>query len=158
MNSTHCINKNKDNLYYFKLGTLCFFACWFSIAFLTNLFDLLNTLQITHEWKFHSGNYLALKKVIDTYSTPTAILNFLFVSDVFIQGLVAILFSFASLFYLTGRNAWPCIYLAFAISMALWAIFLILEEIFIAYAYEATHIRLLVLEIVSLLLLHWQRH
>lgn len=52
------------------------------------------------------------------------------------------------------RNAWPLINAAYGINMGLWATFLIIEEIFIAYSYEAAHIRLLSLELVLFLLIH----
>ena len=149
------INANKEySLYYFKLGVLLFFATWFLIAFLTNLIDLFNILNLTNQWKFHSSNYLALKEVLHIYNTPDIILNFLFFFNIFIQGISALLFFYASFRYFKNYNAWPLINIAFDASIALWAVFLVMEEIFIAYAYEATHIRLLMLEIISLLSLH----
>ncbi|MBX3710205.1 MAG: hypothetical protein KIT56_09515 [Gammaproteobacteria bacterium] len=151
------MNNYSDNKYYgiyfIKVGILFFFFLWFSIAFSSNFIDFLNSLGITNEWRFHSGNYDAVKKTIQIYNAPQSILNFLFYSDILIQATSALLFFAAFLSFFRKRDAWRLINSAYGISMALWAIFLIIEEIFIAYSYEAAHIRLL-LELVSFLLLH----
>ncbi len=146
-------NKNYS-LFYIQSGILLFFSFWFFIAFLTNLFDLLNNLGLINQWKFSSGNYASLQKVISIYSTPKIILTALFYSDISAQLLSSILFLVAFVQFLRKTNPWPYINVAFGISMALWAIFLIMEEIFISYSYEATHIRLLILEIMALIFLH----
>lgn len=80
--------------------------------------------------------------------------KFSFYCDIFIQAISALLFFLAFWAFFKKRNAWPLINIAFGISMALWAIFLIMEEFFIAYSYEGTHIRLLSLELISLCLFH----
>lgn len=153
INNNHTDNKYYG-VYYIKIGILFFFSLWFSIAFLSNFIDLLNSIGITNEWRFHSGNYDAVKKTIQIYNAHQNILNFLFYSDILIQATSALLFFAAFLSFFIKRNAWPLINSAYGISMALWATFLIIEEIFIAYSYEAAHIRLLLLELVSFLLLH----
>lgn len=150
MNCTHYEKNKSCNLFYLKQGILFFWACWFLIAFSTNLIDLLNAFHVTNEWKFHSGNYRTLENVINIYHAPSFILNLFFCSDIFIQGIAALLFFAASLRFWKSYDALPCINFAFGISMALWAMFLIMEEIFLAYSYEATHIRLLLLEMLSL--------
>lgn len=147
------LNSKSYGLDYLKLGILLFFAIWFFIAFLTNVIDLCNFLHITNQWQFHSGNYLALKTVTAIYDTPTLVLNLLFFCDILIQGISAVLFFIAFLQSLQ-QHSWSLINIAFSISMALWATFLILEEIFIAYTFEATHMRLLTLEMIALLTMH----
>ncbi len=47
----------------------------------------------------------------------------------------------------------PAVTLAFAVSLALWAAFILADEALIAYATEAVHMRLFVAELVSLLAL-----
>lgn len=47
-------------------------------------------------------------------------------------------------------DLWSYIILAFKLSMALWTLFLIFEEIFISYTYEARQIRLFILEMNAL--------
>lgn len=141
-------------LSYLKSGILLFFAVWFMLAFLTNLVDLFNNLHLTNQWKFNSGNYLALKSVLHIYNTPDFIFNFLFYCDISIEGLSAILFLIAGFHSLKKQNAWPYINIAFCLSMALWAVFLVMEEAFIAYGFEAVQIRLLSLELISLLAMH----
>ncbi|KTD61088.1 hypothetical protein [Legionella spiritensis] len=156
MNNT--ANTRTYALFYIKLGFLLFFACWFAIACLTNLVDLANAIHLTNEWAFHSGNLAALAKVLAIYHTPTWFLYALFCSDIIVQGTSAVLFAVASWQFGINRYPWPWINTAFGISMALWATFLVMEEIFIAYAFEATHIRLLILEMAALLVVHGLPH
>src|SRR5579883_1461477 len=124
-------------LFYIKVRILFFWSCWFFIAFLTNLTDFLTQTHIITETTFRSGNYEALEKVIEIYHTPLCILNFLFIMDLLSQGFSAFLFLIATICFLRNSgNKWPSINIAFGISVALWAVFLVMEEIFIAYPYE----------------------
>ena len=153
------LHKNQDyGLFYLKQIILLFWCAWFFIAFLTNFTDLLTTTHTMTASSFRSGNYSALEKVIAIHHTPHYLLNMLFILDIFIQGISAILFFTAAICFWRRIYTWQAINIAFGISMSLWAIFLIMEEIFIAYSYEATHIRLFVFEMVSLLVLHLLPH
>ena len=49
---------------------------------------------------------------------------------------------------ISARNA---VYVAFTTALLLWGAFLVADEIFIAYALEATHLRLFVSQLVTLL-------
>lgn len=82
----------------------------------------------------------------------------LFSLDIFAQGLSAILFFIAAFCLWKRVYVWQTINIAFSLSMSLWAVFLIMEELFIAYPYEATHIRLFMFEMISLLALHLLPH
>ncbi len=149
------INKKQDySLFYFKQGILLFWCCWFFIAFLTNLTDFLITTDTMTASSFRSSNYHALGKVISIYNTPHYFLNGLFSLDIFAQGISAILFLIAAFCFWQRTYVWQTINIAFSISMALWAVFLIMEEIFISYSFEGTHIQLFMFEMVSLLTLH----
>ena len=155
-------NNRNDNqvygLFFIKLGLLLFWASWFAIAFITNTTDFLITKQIVTTSPFHSGNYNALKSVISIYHTTDSTLYLLFLLDISAQGISSILFFTATFCYWNKTNFWPSTNLAFGISMCLWATFIIFEEIFIAYSYEAAHIRLFMFEIISLLALHLLPH
>ena len=50
----------------------------------------------------------------------------------------------------SGGNA---LYTAFLVSLALWAAFIVIDEIFLAYATEDTHLRVFTAQALSLLLL-----
>lgn len=145
-------------LFFIKQGLLLFWSCWFAIAFLTNMMDFLVAKQIIIASNFHSDNYNALKAVISIYNTPHYILDLLFPLDILAQGISSTLFFIAAFCFWHRNNYWPWINIAFGISMFLWATFLILEEVFIAYSYEGTHIRLFMFEMVSLLMLHLLPH
>lgn len=155
----HAVQNNFDYaLKFFKQSILFFWFCWFLIACLSNTTDFLISKNIIETTSFHSGNYLALKKVLDIYKTPIQLLNILFSLDITAQGLSAIFFLVANYYFWKGRNYWPSINMAFSFSMFLWAIFIMLEEIFIAYTYEGTHIRLFVFELITLLAIHLLPH
>lgn len=150
---------NQDyGMFYIKLGLLLFFCFWFLIAFLTNCIDFYIASGLMKTLHFHSGNYSALKSVVSIYNTPNYILNLLFLADILMQGASAMLFLVATFCFWRDIYLWQSINMAFGFSMALWVIFIIMEEIFIAYSYEATHIRLLILEMTSLLALHLLPH
>lgn len=152
-------NQKQDyGLFNFKLGILLFWGIWFSIAFLTNMTDFLMTINIMSVSSVRSGNYNALEKVISIYNTPHDFLNILFSLDIFAQGLSAILFFIATFCFWKRIYIWQTINTAFSISIFLWAIFLIMEEIFIAYSYETTHITLFMFELISLIALHLLPH
>lgn len=153
-----CKKNQTDGLLLVKQGILLFWSCWFAIAFLTNVMDFLIVKQIIAASNFHSGNYNALKVVISIYSTPRYILDLLFSLDILAQGISSTLFFIAAFCFWQRTNYWPWVNVAFGISMFLWATFLILEEVFIAYSYEGTHIRLFMFEMVSLLTLHLLPH
>ena len=152
-------NQKQDyDLFYFKLGILAFWGIWFAIAFLTNVTDFLIATNLHAPSLFRSGNYSALEKVISIYNTPHYFLNILFSLNIFVQGLSAIMFFIATFCFWKRVYIWQTINIAFSLSISLWAVFLIMEEIFIAYSYEATHIRLFMFEMISLLALHLLPH
>jgi hypothetical protein len=152
-------NKERNPLFYIKLGCLLFWAVWFLVAFITNFFDFLNLIGwIPPQWHFHSGNYHSLENVVSIYHTPNSLLNLLFALDILAQGISAVLFFIAFFCFWRGIYIWQTIPLAFGISMGLWAVFLVMEEVFIAYSFESTHARLLIFEIVCLLMLYLLPH
>lgn len=151
--------QNKSyGLFYFKRGILLFWGIWFAIAFLSNLTDFFIATNIVQPLSFHSGNYSALEKVIRIYNMPFYFLNILFFLDILIQGISAILFLISALYFWYNKYFWQAINIAFIFSMSLWAVFLLMEEILIAYSFEAVHIRLFIFELISLLAIHLLPH
>ncbi len=142
-------------IFYLKMGLLLFWTLWFTLAFFSNLFDLLQTYHIFTSISFHSGNWKALASVISIYHMSPLVLSILFYCDLFAE--VIILFLLVKsifYFYRHNNNYWKYVNLAFIFSIGLWCVFIIMEEIFIAYAFEATHIRLCIFEILSLFVFH----
>lgn len=157
-NHTLLINQTRG-IFYIKLGCLLFWACWFMLVCLTNIFDFIHAHHsLPDDWLFRSGNYMLLAKVLQVYHTPPAILFTLFSLDIFVQGASAILFTISSATFLIKKQITPIVNAAFGISMALWAAFILIEEIYIAYSYESVHIRLFAFEMLTLLTLHLLPH
>jgi hypothetical protein len=157
-NHTHPINKT-GGIFYIKLGCLLFWSCWFTLICLTNIFDFIHAYHgLPDDWLFRSGNYMLLAKVLQIYHTHSAILFTLFSLDIFVQGASAVLFIISSVTFLIKRQITLIVNIAFGISMALWAVFILLEEAFIAYNYESVHIRLFAFEMLTLLALHLLPH
>ncbi len=150
------VHNKSYGLFYLKTGILFFWGLWFGIVFLSNLIDLLNVhYGVMINFKFDSGNYQAVEKVISIYNTPNYILTLLFHFNIIIQGVTAFLFLIAAVsFYRLKPYSWKFVNLAFAISIALWGVFMIMEEVFIAYQFEPTHMRLGMFEMISLLMFH----
>lgn len=150
------ITHKSFGLYYFKLGCLLFWACWFAVAGSTNLFDFMHAVgYLSNDWLFRSGNYNVLADVVKIYHLSPLFLNILFICDFSAQLLSAFLFFLSIIIVISGRPGWAFINSAFAISMALWGVFMVMEEIFIAYPYEHTHAMLFAFELITLLALHF---
>ncbi|MGB6976147.1 MAG: hypothetical protein WBE18_01625 [Gammaproteobacteria bacterium] len=159
MNASNQVTNKGCGLFYIKLGCLLFWTVWFSVAFTTNFFDFLSVVGwLSKGWHFLSGNYHALVNVLHVYNTPPSLLNILFALDISTQGISAILFFTAFICFWRNVYVWQIISLAFGVSMALWAAFLVMEEVFIAYPFEATHIRLLIFEMICLLMFYLLPH
>ena len=138
-----------------KQGILLFWALWLSMAWLANACDGLKACHLLGTgWKFASGNYALLVETTQKYHTPLWLTAILFLGVILWEGGAALLFW--SAFYVfqgihqpAGRAFYP----AFGVSLALWAVFIIADEIFLAYETEATHLRVFIAQIVSLLVL-----
>lgn len=144
-------------LFYIKLGCLAFWSAWFLLAFLSNLFDFVKCIQeyaLPSWWKFYSGNCQALWKVFSLYNIPPTVFYTTFILNMLAQVCSALLFFWATLRFCITRTLNRLMHVAFGLSMALWAIFIILEELFIAYPFEATHMRLFLFEMLTLMMLH----
>lgn len=146
---------NKNSLFYLKLGLVFFWGLWFLLAFSTNVFDYLYHFNLLPTaWRFRSGNYQLLAGTISIYKTPIFILNTLYLLDMIIQGACALLFFKATYHFGRKKSRFRTTNLAFLVSIALWATFIIMEEFFIAYAFESVHIRLLIFELFTLIAIH----
>lgn len=142
-------------LHLFKSGLLLFWGMWFVLVFSTNIFDFLSVYsQMPMEWRFRSGNLALIVSVVNIYHFSGALANLLFVLDIIIQGLAAVLFVIAAVKFWLGKQAWKWINAAFGISIALWALFILMDEFFIAYNFEGTHNGLFIAEILTLLAVH----
>jgi hypothetical protein len=130
-----------------KHGLLLFWAAWLSLVFTTNVLDAARATGLLQEsWAFASGNYAFLCQTTARYGTPSWLNGVLFAGVICWQGLAAVLFWLAWREY-RGRMLYP----AFAVGLSLWAAFILADEVFMAYAVAATHWRLFIAQLVTLL-------
>ncbi len=138
-----------------KRGALLFWALWFSIALSTNITDGLKAFEVLPDtWGFASGNYLFMQTVTSIYSFPEWLVAVLFLGVLLWEGLAMWLFwrAFKDFKGIKGPGL-DHAYTAFAVSLALWASFMLADEILIAYEVEQVHRTLFGLELITLLAL-----
>lgn len=162
------LSNNNDpksvGLFYFKLMVLLLWACWFCLAGASNLFEFMHAFKILPEtWLFRADNYAALTKVVNIYSTPSSILNFLFICDFTAQFLCGILFFIAFFcFWRDCASKWFFVNFAFIISIGLWSAFLVFQEIFLAFmtipGISRTFVGLSTYEMLTLIAIHLLPH
>ncbi|MCL4304164.1 MAG: hypothetical protein KJ077_51250 [Anaerolineae bacterium] len=139
-----------------KLGLLFFWAAWFSLVFLTNLCAGLKALGVLPEpWRFASKNYQAIRDATESYAAPGWLPGLLFAGVILWQGLAVFLFWQAALHSLqSGMLDLDAATPAFAISLGLWAAFMLADEIFKVYDGESTHLLIFLVQLVTLVSLY----
>jgi hypothetical protein len=143
-------------LFTLKLALLSFWAAWFAIVFLTNLFSGIKSAGVLPEsWKFASKNYAAVAKATSLYQAPPWVPRLLFLGVVLWQLVAAALYGWAFASSLETRMVdWSAVNTAFAAGLGLWAAFMIADEITIKYAYEQSHEMLFIAQLVTLVALY----
>jgi hypothetical protein len=144
------------NLIFIKLGLMAFWAIWLTIIFVSNLLEDMKVVGVLPQnWKFASNNYEAISKTTSIYRAPTWFNGLLFLVEIIWQGLSALLFWKATFGFLRmGPASYGDLYLAFAVSLALWAALMIADEIFRSYEKQHNHIVFFTAQIVTLLAIH----
>jgi hypothetical protein len=144
------------NLFLLELAIVAFWAVWFALVFLTNLFSALKAAgALGPEWKFASTNFEAVKKAVSIHSPPPWIANVLFLGVVVWQLTAASLFARAFLASIApGALDMDAIDAAFTAGIGLWAAFMIADEITLKYAYEQSHELLFIAQVACLVALH----
>jgi hypothetical protein len=126
-----------------------FWALYFLLVAASNLSDVFIAMGwLSAAFPFASGNFALVAQVTSIYGTPAWINGLLFTGILLWQ--VAIVVLFARAF----RNA-EWLNLAFGASASLWVMFILADELFIAYhvqGLELTHVALLILQCVTWLL------
>ncbi|MFN4260223.1 MAG: hypothetical protein ACK4RK_13080 [Gemmataceae bacterium] len=133
-------------------GILLFWALWLSLVAATNIMDGLQQLGVVADsWRFTSGNYAFMVDVTARYHTPGWLVAGLFLGVVVWEALAALLFWLAAVCFSPTNHAW--LHLAFGVSLALWAAFMLADEIFMAYQVENVHRSIFLTQIACLLLI-----
>ena len=141
---------------FLKLAIVAFWAAWFAIVFLTNLFDLLRAAGVLPaEWKFASRNYQMVQKAVSLYEPPPWVARVLFLGVLAWQFLATCLFAWAlQASVRSGSLAMAPVDRAFAAGILLWAAFMLADEITIKYAMEQPHELLFIAQVACLVLIH----
>ena len=131
---------------------LLFWAIWLSVVFLSNLADAAKGLGwLAESWAFASGNFKFIRETTARYGIPDFVNAVLLAGVIVWEGLAALLFWWAGWSFRGRSSARKGVYLAFTTSLLLWGAFLVVDEVFIAYPLESTHLRLFVAHLVTLL-------
>jgi hypothetical protein len=139
---------------FLKRILLIFWAVWLSVVFLSNLADAGKGLGLlANSWSFASGNWKAIQDTTARYGTPDLVNAVMFAGVIVWEGVAAVLFWRAAWTFQGTASRRKTLYPAFAASLLLWGVFLVADEVFIAYPLEGTHLRLFVAQLVMLLAL-----
>lgn len=133
-----------------------FWTVWFALVLASNITDLAQSLGwLPSGWRFVSGNYALLQRTTAIYSLPPWANRALFVGVIAWEAVATCLLAGALAALCTGRLTPARTELAFAVAAGLFAAFALADELFLAFAggLEATHLRVLVALLVSLLVL-----
>jgi hypothetical protein len=130
-------------------GLLGFWALYFGIVALSNLADLLGGLHLLPAgWRWVSGNLAFIAASTGKFGVPA------WLNPVLLTGVVAWEILAAVLFWRAAREPggrWlgP----AFGAGLGLWATFILLDEVLLIFetGVEATHLRLLIAQLLTLL-------
>ncbi|HEY4259508.1 MAG TPA: hypothetical protein VGM98_05095 [Schlesneria sp.] len=135
-----------------KCGLICFWAIWFTVVSASNVCDALIQLgALPATWPFASGNYAAIAKVTAKYAVPSAVLGGLFLGVILWEGIGTVLFWRAVVVARRDGNRRNALHRAFGCGLALMAAFVMTDEVCIVYDLEASHLRLFMAMLVSLL-------
>jgi len=144
------------HLFALKLGLLTFWGLWFSVVFLTNLFDgfrLLGIFPIT--WKVASQNFQPVAKATARYVSSVWLPACLFSGVIVWQLLAVTLLGWALMASLReGYIDGPAVNAAFACGLGLWAAFMIADEIFKQYDTQRSHVLFFTAQLLTLLAIH----
>ena len=135
-----------------RLLLVCW-AVWLTVVFATNLADAAKALGLLPQgWAFASGNYQFLAETTARYGTPAWLNGVLFAGVIAWQGAAALVFWLACVQF-RGKESrgGQTVYAAFIAGLSLWAAFMVADEVFIAYAVEAAHLRLFTAQLATLL-------
>ena len=117
---------------------LIFWSCYFSIVTLTNILDGLRAMGVlSKDWKFASGNFEMIMQTTANLGVSAGMNAFLFCGVIILELIASVLF-WKSVTNTSDGN----IYSAHSAGLILFAGFIMADEIFFAYAVEATHMRI----------------
>lgn len=132
------------------IGLLGFWALYFGIVALSNLADLLRSVHLLPaSWRWVSGNLAFMASATGKFGVPAWVNPILLAGVIAWQGLATVLFWRAARSGRTGLGP------PFAVGISLWAVFILLDELLLIFetGAEATHLRLFIAQVLTLVLL-----
>lgn len=121
--------------YEIKQGILLLWAFWLSTVVLLNIMDGLKAAGLIPEgFKASSTNFVSMIKATAIYNTPRPVVWVLYSGAVLWEAIAAFLLWRA----LLSGGSLPEVNLAFAVSLALWGMFIWMDEIFLTFIAEAS--------------------
>lgn len=119
-------------------------ALWFTFVVLNNITDLLTL----------SENFLLIQNTTSIYNLPFSINLIFFILIIILELIITFVFWHSCLSLLKKSNLEKFyINLSYALSLSLWFLFLVADEIFRNYSLAPTHLRLLSAHLLSLLVI-----
>ena len=139
-----------------KLGLLGFWTLWFAIVAATNLCGALKALgRLPPSWRFASANYEAIVQATAKYAPPRWLPALLFAGVIAWQAATCALLALALAASLrAGLIDFPAATLALGSGIALWAGFMLADEIVLRYEFERTHELLFIAQLATLVALY----
>ncbi len=140
---------NRDIL--FVRGLLVFWSLWITLVATTNALDALVQLGVLSEGSWASGNYAYMVEVTSELPFPRARVGVLFAGVVAWEAIAMCLCWRAALRPdLPDRS-----YAAFGALLGLMAVFILADEVFIAYGLEHTHTGIFTALLASFAVTRW---
>ena len=143
-----------------KQGIILLWALWMTLVVILNVFDVFKSSgRLPETWKFSSGNFWYIGQVTKIYNTP-AWINWLMFISVIVWEIFGGILLWAALLDFTG-SSYGLVDAAFVVNIALWGAFIVMDELFQAWAAEIgnsnameAHRSLFVAWLVSLMAIH----
>jgi hypothetical protein len=121
-------------------------ALWISLVLASNIADALVTAGLVGEWSYASGNLDAVRAVTDRHGVGDALDWLLFAGVLAFEALACGLAWRAVMSVARGVELFgPPVVHAMTAFVGLFFAFVLMDEVFIAYAFEAGHVQLIVL-------------
>jgi hypothetical protein len=139
-----------------KDGIVLFWAAWISIVVVTNVAAALRVAGLlSPDTNLASGNYTAIVKVSDRLSLPHALDFILFLVIILWETIAAILLWRAAVYSLAGSPLRTgATDTGLGILLALFALFMLADEIFHAFEVENDHRGIAAFILISLIAIH----
>ena len=136
-----------------KRGVILYWSLWFTVVLATNVVHGLKALGIIREgWTLSFGDTRLLSSSVWIYGAPAGLHGFTLAGVVAAEALIAVLFwrAFSKFHGLKNADRLS-LAAAFILTVALFAAFLVADEISSSYLYEGTHLRIFIIQLASLL-------